>query len=380
MIFSSMEYLFLFLPGAFVAYWAVRSLWRRGSGSMGIWVLLLCSLFFYGVWSLPFLGLLLLSVVFNFCWGKLLRRRRGCRFLTGVGIVVNCLPLVFFKYTNFLLSNALGLLGLTGSVEQFDLVLPLGISFFTFQQIAYLVDCSRGGVPNYAFAPFALFVSFWPQLIAGPIVHHRELIFQLLRIRSCLSVRHVTVGFYILCCGLFKKLVLADSFGMIADWGGSNQQCMTAGTAWLVTMAYTCQLYFDFSGYCDMAWGSALLFNIKLPFNFRSPYHARSLQDFWRRWHITLSIWLRDYLYISFGGSRRGFPRTLINVMLTFLIGGLWHGAGWTFVLWGGMHGVGLCICRIWKKYSRFSMPTVLGVALTFLLSIWLGFFSVRQI
>ena len=367
MLFSSLEYIFIFLPVVFCLYFTVG---KRLKYNVKIWLLLLASLFFYAWWLPIFLPLLLASILVNYFIGNALRKNSSKMILSG-GIILNLLPLLLFKYTNFILTNLSELFNVfkcSVTIPHLKLVLPLGISFFTFQQIAYLVDCYRGGVVKYRFNDYALFVSFWPQLIAGPIVHHSDLLPQFRKeSNSQIHWRHIYFGLVIFFLGLGKKVLLADQMGMVADWGwGINPDNLSTGTAWIVTLAYTLQLYFDFSGYCDMAMGSAMLFNIRLPLNFNSPYHALSIQDFWRRWHITLSVWLRDYIYIPLGGSRKGLTRTIINVFTTFLIGGIWHGAGWTFIIWGAMHGFALAVNNLWKNLVSIKLNKVHSWIITF--------------
>ncbi|MFX0546379.1 MBOAT family O-acyltransferase [Roseovarius sp. S1116L3] len=246
------------------------------------------------------------------------------------------------------------------------LLLPLAISFFTFQQITYLVDSYKGQAARGSLLNYAVFVTFFPQLIAGPIVHHKEMMPQfaraaLLRLRS----KNLLAGLIIFGLGLFKKIGIADTFAVYADAGYADHTQLTILDAWITTFSYTFQLYFDFSGYSDMAIGAARMFGIRLPLNFLSPYKATSIQDFWRRWHITLSRFLRDYLYIPLGGSRRREGRVAANLMVTFLLGGLWHGAGWTFLIWGAIHGAGLVIGRMCSR-AGLRLPRILAWLLTF--------------
>jgi D-alanyl-lipoteichoic acid acyltransferase DltB (MBOAT superfamily) len=246
------------------------------------------------------------------------------------------------------------------------LALPLAISFFTFQQIAYLVDSYRKETKEYDFLNYALFVTFFPQLIAGPIVHHKEMMPQFASKWNLVkNYRNIALGLFIFSIGLFKKVVIADTFATWATPGFDVATTLTFFEAWATSLSYTFQLYFDFSGYTDMAIGAALLFNIKLPINFNSPYKATDIQDFWRRWHITLSRFLRDYIYIPLGGNRKGSFRTYNNLIITFLLGGLWHGAGWTFVFWGFLHGVALAIHRVWSSLG-FKIWTWLAWLITF--------------
>ena len=348
MLFSSYAFLFQFLPVVALAY-AVA---RRVSPRCGIWALAFASLIFYGAWKPVYLLLLLASIGVNFWLGlkmeDLARRRR----IGTLGVALNLALLCYFKYTNFLFDS---FTTLTGTPLPFvNVILPLGISFFTFQQIAYLVDVMRGAKVERDIVSYTLFVSFFPHLIAGPLVHHAEMIPQFKRGRTGRSSVLAARGLAIFAVGLFKKVVIADNLAQFVtpvfahlDAGGG----VTTEWAWLSTLAYTLQIYFDFSGYSDMAIGLALLFGIRLPVNFRSPYKAASIIEFWRRWHITLSRFLRDYLYIPLGGNRLGEQRRYVNLAVTMLLGGLWHGAAWNFVIWGGLHGIYLCINHLWRAW-----------------------------
>jgi len=287
-------------------------------------------------------------------------RRR--RLVGGIGVALNLAALGYFKYANFFIENVDALFGVPLPLS--SVILPIGISFFTFQQIAYLVDVMRGAPVERDLVSYTLFVAFFPHLIAGPLVHHAEMIPQFRRGRSVGLPLMIARGIAIFVVGLFKKVVIADSLAQLvspvfahADAGGS----VTTSWAWLATLAYTLQIYFDFSGYSDMAIGLALLFGIRLPVNFRSPYRAASIIEFWRRWHITLSRFLRDYLYVPLGGNRRGQSRRYVNLMVTMLLGGLWHGAAWTFVIWGGLHGLYLALNHLWRAATdRRIVSTVL--------------------
>jgi D-alanyl-lipoteichoic acid acyltransferase DltB (MBOAT superfamily) len=242
----------------------------------------------------------------------------------------------------------------------------LAISFFTFQQIAYLVDSYRQETNEYDFLNYALFVTFFPQLIAGPIVHHKEMMPQFASKWNLVkNYKNIALGIFIFSIGLFKKVFIADNLAIMATQGFDVATTLTMLEAWVTSLSYTMQLYFDFSGYTDMAIGGALLFNIKLPINFNSPYKAVSIQDFWRRWHITLSRFLKDYIYIPLGGNRKGEIRTYTNLMTTFILGGFWHGAGWTFIFWGFLHGLALVIHRIWNSLG-FKLNNLLAWFITF--------------
>jgi D-alanyl-lipoteichoic acid acyltransferase DltB (MBOAT superfamily) len=325
---------------------------RRHSPRAGIMVLAGASLLFYGAWRPVYLLLFVASIAVNFGLGLRMEDRLRRRSTGAFGVALNLAVLCYFKYTNFIFDS---LNTLTGAPLPFvNIVLPLGISFFTFQQIAYLVDVMRGAKVERDIVSYTLFVSFFPHLIAGPLVHHAEMIPQFKRGRTGRSAVLAARGLAIFAAGLFKKVVIADNLAQFVspvfahlDAGGS----VTTPWAWLATLAYTLQIYFDFSGYSDMAIGLALLFGLRLPVNFRSPYQAISIIEFWRRWHITLSRFLRDYLYIPLGGNRLGEQRRYLNLLVTMLLGGLWHGAGWNFLVWGGLHGIYLCINHLWHGW-----------------------------
>ena len=348
MLFNSFEFIFLFFPISVFGYFVLA---RYLSLEAALGFLVLASLFFYAYWNPVYLLLIMFSIAFNFVVGrvvanKALSRRRAALVF---GISVNLGLLGYFKYANFFVDNVNSVLG--GDWNIGTIFLPLAISFFTFQQISYLVDAWRGKTSEYNFLHYCLFVCFFPQLIAGPIVHHSDILPQFMR-RENMSPRwsNFAIGISIFAIGLFKKTVIADSLsqyvGPVYDDGGS----VDFFRAWGSTLAYTFQLYFDFSGYSDMAIGAARVFGVKLPINFFSPYKATSIVEFWRRWHMTLSRFLRDYLYIALGGNRHGNARRYVNLFLTMLLGGLWHGAGWPFVIWGGLHGSYLMVNHGWRN------------------------------
>ena len=353
MLFNSYEFLFLFLPLTLAVFHLLGRQHRR----LALAWLTLTSLWYYGWWNPRYLVLIVASMLANYALGRLLSRKdwpdEARRWLLGAGIAANLALLGYYKYAGFL---AVNLGALTGHDWRLgDILLPVGISFFTFQQIAFLVDAYRVGDVERDFVNYCLFVTFFPQLIAGPIVHHAEMLPQFqqeLRVRR----RNLAVGAAIFSIGLCKKVVIADT---LATLGAPVFRDADAGLpltlleAWAGVLAYTLQLYFDFSGYSDMAIGGARLFGIRLPLNFHSPYRADSIIEFWRRWHMTLSRFLRDYLYIPLGGNRRGPARRAVNVLVTMLLGGLWHGAGWTFVLWGGLHGVYLVVNQAWRTLKE---------------------------
>lgn len=361
MLFNSFEFIVVFLPVTLLVYFALT---HNGlDNASKVW-LLLASLFFYSWWNPNYLPLILISLTFNYLVGRRLGKK-PTKLLLGIGIVANVSALVFFKYFNFLAENFNNFFN--GHIGLFDLILPLGISFITFQKIAYLVDSYKGITYKYTFYDYCLFVVFFPQLIAGPIVHHQEIIPQFFnRGFSRVNYENLTKGIFIFCVGLAKKIIIADTFAILANRGYTYVHALENYEAWISTFSYSIQLYFDFSGYSDMAIGLGLMFNIIIPINFNSPYRADSIQDFWRRWHITLSRFLRDYIYIPLGGNRGGDVRTSANLITTFLIGGIWHGAAWTFVFWGLLHGVALVVHRYWTKLG-IVMARPLAIALTFL-------------
>ncbi|HEX7010074.1 MAG TPA: MBOAT family protein [Phycisphaeraceae bacterium] len=355
MLFNSYTFILLFLPVVLAGYALIGRLAARRTAMA--W-LVLASVIYYGWWNPRYVGLLLASVLANYVTGLLLgascASRRG-RVVLGLGVAANLALLGYYKYANFFVDTASALAGTHWHLE--PIVLPLAISFFTFQQIAYLVDAYRGEAREYHLIDYALFVTFFPQLIAGPIVHHKEMLPQFtepgpIRLRAS----DLSVGVTIFTIGLCKKVLLADEAAAHASPVFAAADALTPIStleAWVGVLCYAMQIYFDFSGYSDMAIGAARLFGIKLPLNFHSPYKAASVAEFWRRWHITLSRFLRDYLYIPLGGNRKGKLRRYVNLMITMLLGGLWHGAGWTFVAWGALHGIYLCINHGWAAWLR---------------------------
>ena len=349
MLFNSLPFILLFLPISIATYYFFIK--KRIILGARLW-LVGVSLFFYAFWNVYYLPLILVSMGINFTLGSAMTSpevRLNKKFMLIIGIVINLIALGYFKYTDFVISNVNVILG--SQIPLQHIALPLAISFFTFQQIAYLVDCYKNLTKNYDFVSYALFVTFFPQLIAGPIVSHQEIIPQFTKISNLAkNYKNIFLGIFIFLIGLFKKIVIADTYAKMATIGFDQLETLNFWSGWFTSLSYTIQIYFDFSGYCDMAIGCALMFNIKLPINFNSPYKALNIQDFWRRWHITLSRFLRDYLYIPLGGNRKGELRSYTNVFLVFLLGGLWHGSAWTFVIWGALHGLANIIYRIWKK------------------------------
>jgi len=370
MLFNSYPFIFLFLPIALIGYFILG---RFGNLAPVIW-LALASLAFYSVSNWQFVLLLLASIAFNYVIGLLLIARRlssSLRFaVLAIGVAGDLLVLGTFKYAGFLAANLNAVFSAGLAV---NILLPVGISFYTFTQIAFLVDAYRGDVARYRLPHYALFVGYFPHLIAGPILHHKDMIPQFESADAKRPNPHLILcGLIIFAIGLFKKTCLADGIQPLVALA-FGPDAPSFDQAWIGALAYSFQLYFDFSGYSDMAIGISLMFGVFLPLNFNSPYKATSIIDFWRRWHMTLSQFLRDYLYIPLGGNRCGRVLRYVNLMLTMALGGLWHGAAWTFVVWGVLHGVYLCVNHAWNNFGprvapRFERAAILaGFVLTFL-------------
>lgn len=351
MLFNSYEFIFFFLPLCLALFFIVG----RHNSKWAISLLVVASLGFYGWWKASYLVLIIGSMIGNFTIGRLIETAlqqclRRAKWVLVFGVTANLSLLGYYKYFNFFLDQLTAVSGYDFQVGK--IVLPLAISFFTFQQIAYLVDTYRKEIEEHSFLQYCLFVTFFPQLIAGPIVHHKEMLPQFAKAETFrFNSFHVSVGVTLFSIGLFKKVVLADGVAVYATpifAAADSGHSLSGFEAWAGTLAYTLQLYFDFSGYSDMALGLARLFGIRLPENFNSPYKATSIVDFWRRWHMTLSRFLRDYLYIALGGNRKGAVRRYGNLMATMVLGGLWHGAGWNFIIWGFLHGTYLVVNHAW--------------------------------
>lgn len=358
MLFNSYAFIFLYLPVVLLGFFWLA---RISHAFAAAW-LALASLFFYGYWNPAYIGLLLGSIVCNYAFGLWIAKAGGSREarrkkqLLIVALTANLALLAYYKYANFFVSSINSVAETQWSLG--EIILPLGISFFTFTQIAFLVDTYQGKVKEYNFIHYLLFVTYFPHLIAGPVLHHREMMPQFaLASTYRINWDHVATGLLLFTVGLCKKVLWADSLAPFANaiFDGA-QHGMEIGIlptiyeAWSGALTYTLQIYFDFSGYTDMALGVALMFGIRLPINFNSPYKATSIIEFWRCWHMTLSHFLRDYLYIPLGGNRKGNIRRYLNLMITMLLGGLWHGAGWTFVIWGMLHGAYLSINHLWHE------------------------------
>lgn len=374
MLFQSQTFLLAFLP-ALLAAWYAAAQWI----ALREWVLIVGSLVFYGWWDPRFVPLLIGQILVSWLIAELyLATGRRARFLLWVGIGANLGVLIFFKYWAFLAANLAAAAGL--NVPTMSVVLPIGISFFTFEIISYFADLGWKGAPHYPLRRFALFVALFPRLIAGPIVRHHEIIpqFDLDPLRAGLAERFGK-GATLLVIGLTKKVFLADALAPIADsvFAQAASHPVGIAAAWNGALAFTFQLFLDFSAYSEMAIGIALMLGFTLPQNFDAPYRATSVRDFWRRWHMTLSRYLRDYVYIPLGGSRQGVLGYLAAILITMGLCGLWHGAGWTFVAWGLMHGLGLVVCRFWERQGwPLSMPVAWGLTFLFVVVGWVIFRS----
>ncbi|MDX2236160.1 MAG: MBOAT family protein [Hyphomonadaceae bacterium] len=368
MLFNSNAFLLLLLPLAFAAH---RLALRSRTAQAAIAVLVVASVAFYVSTNAAFAGILFASILFNYAAGLALARHRS-RLLLIIAICANLGLLGYFKYANFAIENVNALFGAT--YPALEIALPVGISFYTFTQLTYLVDAYVGKAKEKDILAYGLFVTFFPHLIAGPIMHHAQMMPQFKRKPAQARLASLApAGLFLLGVGLVKKLYIADPLSTLASpmFDGAAQGIdPNFFSAWVGAFAYAFQIYFDFSGYCDMAVGLALLFGIRLPANFNSPYKSTSIIAFWRRWHMTLSRLLRDYVYIPLGGNRRGVSRRYLNLMTTMLVGGVWHGASWNFVVWGGVHGLLLALNHAWNALpfvrGGFRAPWLFG-PLTFL-------------
>lgn len=373
MLFNSYTFLLAFLPITLLGFFLLG---RRGKTAGAAW-LTAASLFFYAWWDQRYLALLLASICANYLAGSYIARRPGSttgrRMLTGA-VIVNLGLLGYYKYADFFMSSANAMLGTEWPI--LGIILPIGISFFTFTQIAFLADAYAGKVTEYRFIYYVLFVTYFPHLIAGPVLHHKEMMPQFDEARNYRpDAANFAIGLTLFAIGLAKKVLIADSLaGHAAPAFDPHGNTPDLFLAWGGALAYTFQLYFDFSGYSDMAIGLSRLFGVRLPLNFNSPYKSHNITEFWRRWHMSLSRFLRDYLYIPLGGNRQGGVRRHLNLLATMVLGGLWHGAGWNFVIWGALHGGFLIINHTWQDVSRripVHLPAclgrVLGIGITFL-------------
>lgn len=374
MQFNSYFFIFLFLPACVAGYFLLNKICY----TLGMAYLLGMSLWFYGYFNKSYLILIVCSIIVNFTLSKLIER--GVPSLKKAaliaGIAFNLGMIFYFKYYDFFIQNVNRFWGSTFNLRH--ILLPLGISFFTFQQLSYILDSYSGktGGGGYNFLEYSLFISFFPQLVAGPIVLHDELIpFFRDGSKKTVDADNLARGVTMFTLGLFKKVMIADVLGRMVAWGFGNIEVATSMDLILAMLAYTFQIYFDFSGYSDMATGIAWMFNFRLPMNFNSPYQACSMIDFWKRWHMTLTRFLRTYVYFPLGGNKKGAARMYFNTMAVFLVSGIWHGANYTFILWGLLHGLAQCINRRFKEqYGSWNPVVQWGVTFLFLNVTWLLF------
>ena len=350
MLFNSYVFMLAFLPLTLIIYFLLGRLPERIQ--LNKLFLVLASFLFYGYNNPSYVPIIVISILANYALSQMMLRseKKVIRLpLMLLGLALNLGVLFYFKYHDFFATNMNAFFGTNFAL--YRLALPLGISFFTFQQLSYVIDSYRRAVPRYNILDYALFVTFFPQLVAGPIVLHSEIVPQFADPKNRhFNFENFAPGLYAFALGLFKKVIVADTFGIAVEAGFANAATLNTAEAWFIAIGYTLQLYFDFSGYCDVATGVGLMFNIKIPLNFNSPYKSMNIREFWQRWHITLSRFLTTYIYFPLGGNRKGTVRTYINLMIVFLASGLWHGAGWLFLLWGLMHGAASVLYRIFRK------------------------------
>ncbi|HBJ79637.1 MBOAT family O-acyltransferase [Fusobacterium varium] len=380
MLFNSYEFIFLFLPITLIIYFTLN---RYGKNNIAKGWLVVASLYFYSYFHLSYLYLILSSIIVNYFIGNKLNHKS----LTGkerkiwmiIGVAFNLGLLGYFKYYDFFVENIN--IVLKTNFTLLHILLPLGISFFTFQQLSFIIDSYNEESMKYDFLSYCLFVTFFPQLIAGPIVLPNEMLPQFEDKRNKLiNYENMNRGLYMFSIGLAKKVIIADTIANFANAGFDQMETLNIIEAWMTSISYTLQLYFDFSGYCDMAMGIALMFNIVLPLNFNSPYKSTNIQEFWKRWHMTLGRFMTNYLYIPLGGNRVGERKTLRNLFIVFMASGIWHGAGWNFVIWGCLHGICILIHRVWKNSGR-KMNKLLGWFITInLVNIFWVFFRAETL
>ena len=380
MLFNSYEFIFLFLPITLIIYFTLN---RYGKNNIAKGWLVIASLYFYSYFHLSYLYLILSSIMVNYFIGNKLNHKslteKERKIWMIIGVAFNLGLLGYFKYYDFFVENIN--IVLKTNFTLLYILLPLGISFFTFQQLSFIIDSYNEKSMKYDFLSYCLFVTFFPQLIAGPIVLPNEMLPQFEDKRNKLiNYENMNRGLYMFSIGLAKKVIIADTIANFANAGFDKMETLNIIEAWMTSISYTLQLYFDFSGYCDMAMGIALMFNIVLPLNFNSPYKSTNIQEFWKRWHMTLGRFMTNYLYIPLGGNRLGERKTLRNLFIVFMASGIWHGAGWNFAIWGGLHGICILVHRVWKNSGR-KMNKLLGWFITInLVNIFWVFFRAETL
>ena len=370
MLFNSYIFIFLFLPMVLGGFYILKR-WHKYS--LAKVFLIGMSLWFYGYFNPWYLFIIIGSVLVNFTVYRLICSTQQKKLYMILGVLINVCLLFYFKYFNFFIDNLNSIFKTSFFVK--TILLPLGISFFTFQQISFIVDAYKGEISEYDFIDYALFVTFFPQLIAGPIVSHDEMMPQISAIdKTSFDSETFSKGIMLFIIGLSKKVLIADVFGGAVDWGYTYHSLLTSENILLLMFLYPIQLYFDFSGYCDMAMGLGKMFMISLPSNFDSPYQSETMVEYWKRWHITLGKFLTKYIYIPLGGSRKGKAKQFLNVLVVFLISGFWHGAGWTYVIWGLLHGIAQIICHLLNPIIK-KIPRFLNISIQFITTSFLLFF-----
>ena len=366
MLFHNPIFLLLFLPIIFLFYFFIL----KGKSLSKIYLLIIGSFIFYAAWNINLSPLIIVTILTNYFFGKKISETLEAnkkKIILSFAIIFNILFLAFFKYSDFLITNINYLFNSNFGLLNFPF--PLALSFVTFQTIAYLVDCFDGNIPKTNLKKYALFIAFFPQLIAGPIVRYNFMMSQFEDVKNhSINLKNIYIGLIVIAIGLMKKILIADNLSPIVDQGFNAQEQLSFFDSWFTSLGFTFQIYFDFSGYIDMATGIALLFNINLPSNFNSPFKASGMINFWQRWHITLSTFLTNYIYYPLSRSFKDltFTKSMLITMIVFLIAGLWHGPSWLFVTFGGLHGLGLILNHIYKKLSTFELNKVLSIFLTF--------------
>lgn len=368
MLFNSYIFIFLFLPVVLAGYYGFN---YRNKYKLSLCWLIVMSMLFYGydynATSIRYMGILMVSILLNYGLVKMMSKVSAMlwrRILLVSGLLLNLGILFYFKYYDFFIENVNGVLGT--DIGLLRVILPLGISFYTFQQLSYVIDSYKRECEPYSLLEYAAYVSFFPQLVAGPIVYHDELIPQLRDKKNhVLNYTNLSKGIYAFALGLAKKVLIADTFSKVVTIGYGNISDLNAVSVLILMICYTMQIYFDFSGYCDIALGIGYLFNVELPLNFNSPYKAASIVEFWGRWHMTLTRFFTKYVYIPLGGSRKGIIRRYVNILIVFLVSGIWHGANWTYILWGVINGIGNVLEKLFGRFFRW-VPRAVGVTITF--------------
>ena len=379
MLFNSFLFILIFIPTCLLGYF-ILNFFKKYTVSQCF--LLGMSLWFYGYFNYKYLFIIVISIFINYGLYIFIGKFRGkpsSKVFMIIGIIVNLGILGFFKYTDFFIDTVNHVF--KSDLPLLHILLPLGISFFTFQQISFIIDTYRGEVNKYSFIHYASFVAFFPQLVAGPIVTHDELITQFTdEAKKKFNTDNMVKGLFMFTMGLSKKVLIADVFGAIVNYGYVAIDRLNTVSAWIVILCYTFQIYFDFSGYSDMAIGLAKMFNIELPVNFDSPYKSLTINEFWDRWHMTLTRFLTKYVYIPLGGNRKGVARMFVNIFIVFLLSGIWHGAGWTFILWGVLHGVFSMIMKALKKHTEKISPVFLWLITFLFINVTWVFFRATSI